>query len=138
MIIKQMRRRHAIMIPEGVIISGFISKFINDGIDILKSTIQETIENQDENKEDFQFYQVIINVLNQLTFHKYKENQNVIYDAAESLLREMRESKKISIEAVRKAFHFFEASVDQEGYKKFKNYYVTRYVKRMSYLEKLV
>lgn len=108
------------MIPEGVIISGFISKFINDGIDILKSTIQETIENQDENKEDFQFYQVIINVLNQLTFHKYKENQNVIYDAAESLLREMRESKKISIEAVRKAFHFFEASVDQEGYKKFK------------------
>ena len=62
------------------IMGGFISKIINDGVDESRFAIKKAIENKANNNGNFQtqIYQIIINILNQLTYNRYINNQEKI------------------------------------------------------------
>lgn len=75
----------------GAIFGGFISKVINDITDV--SDIKNKIINAVKNKKtkhqnsESQIYNIIVDVLNEFTCEKGKNNQNNIYEAAEVLFK---------------------------------------------------
>ena len=74
------------MIPEGAIVSGFISKVINDLVDVSKDKIKKADRDRKTESQSFEtrIYQVIIDALNEFTYDQYK-TQNILYDAAENI-----------------------------------------------------
>lgn len=90
------------MIPEGAIISGFISKIINDLVDVSKTAIKKAMENKASKNQDFQsqVYQIIVNVLNQITYNQYKNDQDKIYDAAGKLLSGFKSGRSNPIKII--------------------------------------
>ena len=79
-----------------VVFSGFVSKIINDMIDLsnLKDRIINAVKNKnnrEQNKES-QLYNVVVNTLNRFTYNRYEDNQEKIFEAAEILIRESREN----------------------------------------------
>lgn len=107
-------------IPEGTIISGFISKIINDGVDISKPVIKKVIENQSSKNQNLQtkIYQVIINSINEVTRDCYKE-QDIIYDVAEKILKGFKNNKENHIEAVKYGLSVFGEHVNDEKCEEF-------------------
>lgn len=77
---------------EEAIISGLISKIINDGIDVSISAIKAARGNKSDKKRDIslQIYDVIISALNTVTHNKYAKNQELIYKSTEYLLNNLR------------------------------------------------
>lgn len=77
---------------EEAIISGLISKVINDGINVSMSAIKASIGNSfDKNRDiSLQVYDVIISSLNTITQNRYINNQDVIYRSTEYLLRNFK------------------------------------------------
>ena len=75
------------MIPEGAIISGFISKMINDLVDVTKDKIKKADSDRKAENQSFEtrIYQVIIDAINEFTYGKYA-NQDILYDVAENML----------------------------------------------------
>ncbi len=116
----------AIMIPEGTVISGviggFISKIINDSVDVSKTSIKKVIESKITKNENMQsqIYQVIVNAFNEITYGKYQENQDIIYDATENLLKGLKNNKGDIIEAVKAGLAVFGETVYSESCEEFK------------------
>lgn len=77
---------------EEAIISGLISKVINDGIDVSMPAIKSAISNGFDNNRDIslQVYDVIISSLNTITHNRYIKNQEVVYKSTEYLLKNFR------------------------------------------------
>lgn len=90
---------------EEMILSGFISKVVNELVDIPGNPIKNAIENADKNRKDknqsieTRIYQVIIDSINKFTNDKYKD-QDALYDVAERIIRGFKKSNN-NTEAVR-------------------------------------
>ena len=110
------------MIPEGAIISGFISKIINDCIDISKQAIKKADNSRKSTQQTLQtrIYQVIIDVLNRITNNTYK-NQELIYIAAEKILNNLKNNDSNVIEAIRTGLNIINNSVSNDECKDFLN-----------------
>ncbi len=69
-----------------MILSGFVSKFLSDNLDITKSAIKRAIANRNHVHDDIQtkMYGVVIDALNDITDNKYND-QDKLYDSAEEI-----------------------------------------------------
>ena len=110
------------MIPEGSIISGFISKVISDCIDISKQAIKKADNSRKSTQQTLQtrIYQVIIDVLNRITNNTYK-NQELIYITAEKILNGFKNNDGNVIEAIRTGLNIINNSVSNDECKDFLN-----------------
>ena len=89
-------------INSGMIISGFVSKVVNDCVDVLKEKIKDADKNRKAHEQcmETKIYQVTIDALNEFTNDKYR-GQDVLYDAVEKILKGLKNSKVNKIDAVR-------------------------------------
>ena len=93
------------IIDSGMVISGFVSKVINEVVDVPLNPIKNKIKNADNNRRDknqsieTRIYQVTIDSINKFTNDTYRGQDN-LYDAAESILRGFKNSNN-NTEAVR-------------------------------------
>lgn len=82
------------MMIEEEILSSLLSKLISDGVDISKTAIRNFVEGRYKSYQSLysQIYTILIGVLDKITYHCYDNNRDRIYEAAEILLREYRNS----------------------------------------------
>ena len=101
------------MLPEGSVIGGFISKVINDVIDVSKHKIKEADKNRKSKSQNIQtrIYQVIIDAINELTNSRYK-GQDELYDTAEILLNEFKSGNNNRIEGIRNSLRNLNPLID--------------------------
>ena len=94
------------IITSEMVISGFISKVVNEIVDVPLNPIKNAIKNADKKKRDknqsieTRIYQVTIDSLNKYTNDKYK-GEETLYDAAESIIKGFKGNKNSNSEAVR-------------------------------------
>lgn len=107
------------LIDGNMIISGFVSKVVNDCGDILKSKIRRADENRECSKQNIEtrIYQVTIDAINAFTFNEY-EDQDKLYIAAESIFRAFKERTKY-IEAVKMGLKMLEPQITDDRCKDF-------------------
>lgn len=98
------------------IFGGFISKIINDFVDISKDKIKNAVKNRNNKHQSLesQIYNVIVNVLNEITSNQYEKEQDKIYDIAERLFRDLKNSKKNNIEIVKPSLGIIFSDVDND------------------------
>lgn len=84
-----------------IIIGKLTDEVINKGIDITKEWIKTEIEKQQPKSIQAEIYRVIIESLNLITLDRYRNNQDVIYDAAEILLRLFKDGKRDKSENIK-------------------------------------
>lgn len=94
------------------VFSGFISKVINDTVDISKDKIKRTIEDKNNQNIFTKIYHVIENALNTVTSDRYK-NSDILYDAAEKLFRSFKNSGN-NLNAVRSGLSVLTADVGDD------------------------
>jgi uncharacterized protein YjbI with pentapeptide repeats len=104
---------------EESVISGFIGKIISDCVDVSWGKIEEGVKNKHQNIQS-QIYNVVVNVLNQMTYNKYADSQDKVYQAAEKLLTGYKEDRCDSIEVVRSGLHILGESVNRDKYMELK------------------
>ena len=91
--------------PE-MIISGFVSKIVDEIVDIPGNRIRDAIKNSDRNRTannqtiETRIYQITIDTINKFTKYKYKE-QDVLYDAAECIIKGFKHNPDNTTEAVK-------------------------------------
>lgn len=103
---------------EETIISGFIGEAISRCTDFSWIKIKEAVKdrkNKHQNIES-QIYNVVVNVLNQVTYNKFENDQDKIYQAAEKLLMGYKNTRGDSIEAVRSGLQILGESISNDGY----------------------
>ena len=81
------------------IISGFIGEAISRCVDFSWTKIKEAVKNRKNKHQNMesQIYNVVVNVLNQITYNKFENDQDKIYQAAEKLLISYKDSRCDSI-----------------------------------------
>ena len=105
---------------EDAIISGFISKAINNCVDVSWVKIKKMAKNKKYQNIESQIYNIIISVLNQITFNKYESDQDKIYQSAEKLLVGCRKANCVNIEVIRSGLQVLEECVNDDKYMQFK------------------
>lgn len=102
------------MIDGNMIMSGVVSKFVNDIGDKLKNKIRNADENRKSSEQNIEtrIYQVTIDAINASTFDKYK-GQEKLYDAAECILRGFK-SKKENIEVAKMGLKMLESQITND------------------------
>lgn len=71
------------------IIGEFISKVSDSIVEISKDKIKEAVKNRknEHQSPESQIYNIMVYVLNKITYDKYKNDQDKIYDVAEKILK---------------------------------------------------
>ncbi len=107
---------------EEAIISGFIGEALSKCIDVSWTKIKEVLTNESIKHKNIesQIYNVIVNVLNQITYNKYKSDQDKICQSAEKLLLGYKDVKCDNIEAVRSSLQILGECVNDDKYMEFK------------------
>lgn len=98
-----------------IIFSGFVSTVVNDIIDVSKDKIRRAVRNRStkhQNKES-QIYNVIVNVLNKITYNRYKNNQDSIYDAAEVLLKSFKKNDEDKLKSIKSCLRVLDSTADE-------------------------
>lgn len=74
---------------EEVIIGEFISKVFDTVVDISKVKIKEAVKNRKNKHQspESQIYNIVVDVLNKITYDEYENDQDKIYDVAEKILK---------------------------------------------------
>ena len=99
-----------------IIFSGFVSKVISDGIDVSKDKIRKAVKNKNPEHQNIesQIYNVIVDVLNQITYNKFENDQDKIYQAAEKLLMGYKNEKCDNLEVIRGVLRFLSEGVNND------------------------
>ncbi len=108
---------------EESVISGFIGKVISDCVDISWKKIKEANRNRNNKNQNIesQIYNVIVEVVNQLTNNKYEDNQDKAYQAAEKILLCCKSSKCLTIECAMSGLQLLEVNANDDKYINFKS-----------------
>lgn len=74
---------------EEAVIGEFISKVSDSAFDISKVKIKQAVENRKNKHQspESQMYNIVVDVLNKITYGEYENDQDKIYDAAEKILK---------------------------------------------------
>ncbi len=107
---------------EEAIISGFIGEAASRCVDVSCAKIKEAVKNRKNKHKNIesQIYNVIVNVLNQITCNKFENDQDKIYQTAEKLLMGYKDDRCDSIEAVKSGLQILDESVNNDKYMEFK------------------
>ncbi len=105
-----------------IIFSGFVSKVVNDVIDISKDKIKKAVKSKVTKHQNLesQIYNVTVDVLNKITNNRYENNQESIYDAAEVLLKSFEERQASVIESQKVCLQILNLNVSENECVKFK------------------
>lgn len=108
------------IITKEMIISGFASKVINDCSDIFKNKIKDADKNRKPNEENIEIkiYQVLVEALNGFFYNEYQEEE-MVYDAAENILKQFKDGKNDYNEAVKKGLNIVIPEVTDDIVKSF-------------------
>ncbi len=104
---------------EEMIIGGFVSKIVSDVVDIPANPIKDAIRNADKKRKEknqsieTRIYQVTIDTIKEFTKRDYNKGQDVIYDAAESIIMGFKNSNN-NTEAVRVGLKMLVSQVTSE------------------------
>lgn len=100
------------MMAELDILNGFVGKVISDCIDISISAIKKADKNRKSKNQTMEarVYQVTIDALNVFPYNQYKKKEQV-YDAAESILKELKRGNRDYKEAVRFGLDMFSSEI---------------------------
>lgn len=103
-----------------IIFSGFVSKVVNNCVDVSRDKIKEADKNRKSKSQNIQtrIYQVIIDAINIFTYNQYK-NQNKLYDAAETLLNGFKKGVNNQIESVKSGLNILIPDVDNNTCERF-------------------
>ncbi len=107
------------IIKSEMIISGFVSKVVNEIVDVPLNPIKKAIRNADKNRKDknqnieTRIYQVTIDALNEFTKNKF-EGSDVLYDTAESVIKGFKTDKNSNLEAVRTGLNMLVSQVTSD------------------------
>ena len=106
---------------EEAIISGFIGEAISRCTDISWTKIKGSVKNRKNKHQNIesQIYSVVVNVLNQITYNEFEDDQDKIYQAAERLLISYKDSRYDNIEVVRSGLQILGESVNPHEYVEF-------------------
>lgn len=104
------------------ILSGFIGEVISRCVDFSWTKIKEAVKNRKNKHQNIesQIYNVVVNVLNQITYNKFENDQDKIYQATEKLLIGYKDSRCDSIEVVKSGLQILGESVNDDKYIQFK------------------
>ena len=105
------------------IISGFIGEATSRCVDFSWTKIKEAVKNRKNKYQNIesQIYNVVVNVLNQITYNKFENDQDKIYQAAEKLLISYKDSRYDSIEVVKSGLQILGENINSDKYREFKN-----------------
>lgn len=104
------------------IISGFIGEAVSRSVDFSWTKIKEVVKNRKNKHQSIesQIYNVIVNVLNQITYNEFENDQDKIYQATENLLIGYKKDRCDTIEVVRSGLQILGESVNNDKYMEFK------------------
>jgi len=107
---------------EEAIIGGFIGEAASRCVDVSWTKIKEAVKNRKNKHQNIesQIYNVVVNVLNQITYNEFENDQDKIYQAAEKLLMGYKDGKCDSIEVVRFGLQILDESVNSDKYMEFR------------------
>lgn len=99
-----------------VIISGFVSKAVNNCVDVSWNKIKNAVNNKNNKHQSLesQIYNVTVDVFNLITYNQYENNQDKIYEAAENLLTGYINNKEDDIEVIRSSLKLFYPNVGND------------------------
>lgn len=106
------------LIDGSMIMSGFVSKVINEIVDIPGNPIKNAIKKADKDRKaknqniETRVYQVIIDAMKEFTIGTYK-SEDILYDATEMIINGFR-SKKENIEAVKTGLKILESQISDD------------------------
>ncbi len=105
------------------IISGFIGEAISRCVNFSWTKIKEVVKNRKNKHQNIesQIYNVVVNVLNQLTYNKFENDQDKIYQAAEKLLIGYKDNRCDSIEVVKSGLQILGENDNSDKYIEYKN-----------------
>lgn len=103
------------MMAELDILNGFVGKVISDCIDISISAIKKADKNRKSKNQTMEtrIYQVTIDALNVFPYNKYKKEEKV-YDAAESILKELKGGNGNCKESVRVGLNMLSSDITED------------------------
>lgn len=103
------------LIDGNMIISGFVSKDVNNLVDYSWNKIKDANNKRKSPEQNIEtrIYQVTVDAINEFTFNKYKE-QDTLYIATESIFRGFREGRKY-IEAVKIGLKMLESQITDDS-----------------------
>lgn len=105
-----------------IIFSGFVSKVVNDIIDVPKDKIRRAVKNKNTKHQSIesQIYNVTVDVLNKITKKQYENNLDKIYDAAEVLLKSFKENLGDELENIKSCLQVLYLNVGENEYMEFR------------------
>lgn len=105
-----------------IIFSGFVSKAVNNCVDVSWSKIKEAVKNRETKHQtlESQVYNITVDVLNKMTNNQYANNQDSIYDAAEFLLKSFKKNDNEILENTKLCLQFFRVCVNENECIKFR------------------
>ena len=77
------------------VFGGVVSKVLNDITDVSKEKIKEVTKKRNNKHQSLesQIYNIVVDVLNKITYDEYEDNQDKIYDVAEKILKGFKSSE---------------------------------------------
>lgn len=105
-----------------IIFSGFVSKAVNNCVDVSWSKIKEAVKNGKTKHQtlESQVYNITVDVLNKITNNQYANNQDRIYDAAELLLKSFKENERNELGNIKSCLQVFQVNVNENECMKFR------------------
>ena len=103
------------MMAELDLLNGFAGKVISDCIDITINAIKKADKNRKAENQTIEtrIYQVTIDALNAFPYNKYKQEEQV-YDAAESILKELKRENINYKESVRAGLNMLSSEITED------------------------
>ena len=106
------------LIDGNMIMSGFVSKIVNEIVDIPGNPLKNAIKKADKDRKaknqniETRIYQVIIDAIKEFTKGIFK-SEDILYDAAEMIINAFR-AKKENIEAVKAGLKMLESPISDD------------------------
>ena len=101
------------------IFGGVVSKVINDAGDVSKVKIIDAVKNSKHQNLESQIYNVMVSVLNKITYNQYENDQDKIYDVAEKILKGFKRSENNNKEYIVLGLRNICKNVDKNKYTDF-------------------
>ncbi|MCX4328437.1 MAG: pentapeptide repeat-containing protein [Lachnospiraceae bacterium] len=107
---------------EEVVISGFVSKAVNNCVDVSWHKIKKAAENKKTKNKNLesQIYNVTVDVLNSIADNQFKSNQDNIYNSAEVLLKSFKNSEENELGHIKSCLQTLCSNVDEDKCIQFK------------------
>ncbi len=113
-------------------VAAFISKIVSDGIDCTKETIKDALKRKSKKYStlDIQMYKVIIGTIKDMASPYIKNDEEKIYDAAEVLLKSIKNEDQIILDKIKMCLKYLCVSPDKENCEEFQKTFRVRILKK--------